>query len=300
MHFAVVKTTELVKIYRKGGTKALAGITFELNDQSVFTILGRNGAGKTTLLRIIATQLMPTSGEVIVLGYNAVNEAKIVRKNIAVMPQEGATLPPLTPWDHVYYILRIKGFSKSEATRSTLEVLEKLDLVEYMHVHADRLSGGLRQRTMVAMAMATKARLLLLDEPTLGLDPLSRRRIWKVIREYCKTYGSVILTTHYLEEAEVLSDNIVILSKGRMIAQGNADELKNIVKEKTKVEVYGGFSDEELKSYGRLVVVADKRRVLTDHRGAQELVNEAIRRHVRAQTSPITLDDVFVDLAEEE
>jgi ABC-2 type transport system ATP-binding protein len=300
MSIPIVKTVELTKRYQSAGTLALAGITLELNGQGVFTILGRNGAGKTTLLRIIATQLMPTTGQVFVLGFDAIKEAKMVRRNITVMPQEGSTLPPLTPWDHVYYLLRVRGVSKSDAEDSTLEVMQKLDLVDCMHVHADQLSGGLRQRTMVAMAMATKARLLLLDEPTLGLDPLSRRRIWKVIREYCKTYGSVILTTHYLEEAEVLSDDIVILSKGKMIAQGNVDALKNIVKEKTKVEVYGGFTDEELQSYGRLVVVADRRRVLTDPRAAQELVNEAITRGVKAQTSPITLDDVFVDLAEEE
>jgi ABC-2 type transport system ATP-binding protein len=126
---------------------------------------------------------------------------------------------------------------------------------------------------------------------------LSRRNIWKVIREYCKKYGSIILTTHYLDEAEVLSDDIVILNDGKVVAKGTVEQLKSGVKEKVKVEIYNGFSDEELMSYGRVVYVGDRRRVLTDEKSAQELVNLAIKKGVKVQTSPITLDDVFVDIA---
>jgi len=297
MNAPILKTINLSKIYRRGKTKALTDVSLEFNNQGVLTLLGRNGAGKTTFLRIISTQLMPTEGNVFVLGYDVVKEARAVRKNIAVMPQEGATLPPLTPWDHVYFTLRIKGVQKDIAKESANEVLEKLDLMEYKHIHADRLSGGLRQRILVAMAMACKARLLLLDEPTLGLDPLSRRKIWKIVREYCKNIGSVILTTHYLDEAEVLSDQIVILNNGRILANGTADQLRSLIEEKIKVEVYNGFSAEELHSYGRLVPVADRLRVLTNEKSAQQLVNEAIKRGARVQTSPITLDDVFIELS---
>ncbi|MEM3404404.1 MAG: ABC transporter ATP-binding protein [Nitrososphaeria archaeon] len=296
---SILKTINLSKIYRRGKIKALTDVSLEFNDRGVLTLLGRNGAGKTTFLRVISTQLMPTSGKVFVLGYDVVKEAKAVRNNIAVMPQEGATLPPLTPWDHVYFTLRIKGISKNVAKEYTNDVLEKLDLMQYKDVHADRLSGGLRQRILVAMAMAYKARLLLLDEPTLGLDPLSRRKIWKIVREYCKNVGSVILTTHYLDEAEVLSDQVVILNNGKVLANGTVDELRNFVKEKVKIEVYSGFLFEELQSYGRLVPVADRLRVLTNEKTAQELVNEAIKRGARVQTSPITLDDVFVELSTE-
>jgi ABC-2 type transport system ATP-binding protein len=292
----ILRAENLSKVY-KGGTKALDNVSFDFRGQGVFTILGRNGAGKTTFLRIIGTQLLPSSGRAYVLGHDVVRESKIVRRNITVMPQEGSTLPPLTPWDHVYYTLRIRGFSKEEARENALEALSLLELLEYKDVHADQLSGGLRQRTLVAMAMATKSKLLLLDEPTLGLDPLSRRNIWKVIREYCKKYGSVILTTHYLDEAEVLSDDIVILNDGKVVAKGTVEQLKSGVKEKVKVEIYNGFSDEELMSYGRVVYVGDRRRVLTDEKSAQELVNLAIKKGVKVQTSPITLDDVFVDIA---
>jgi len=296
MLLEILRTESLSKVY-KGGVRALEDVSFEFRGQGVFTILGRNGAGKTTLLRIIGTQLLPTSGRAYVLGYDVVRESKLVRKNITVMPQEGSTLPPLTPWDHVYYTLRIKGFSKEEARENALEALSWLELLEYKDVHSDQLSGGLRQRTLVAMAMAAKSRLLLLDEPTLGLDPLSRRKIWRVIREYCRKYGSIILTTHYLDEAEVLSDDVVILNNGKVVAKGSVEQLKTGIRERVKVEVYNGFSDEELRSFGRIVVVGDRRRVLTDERSAQELVNLAIRRGVRVQTSPITLDDVFVDIA---
>lgn len=295
----IVKTTELTKTYGRKERKALENITLEIGGQGVFTILGRNGAGKTTFLRIIGTQLMPTSGKAYVLGYDVVTEVNKVRENIAVMPQEGSTLPPLTPWDHVYYTLIVKGFSKLEAKRAASEALDKLGLADYKNTHADQLSGGLRQRTLVAIAMSSNAKLLLLDEPTLGLDPLSRRNVWKVIREYCKNRGSVILTTHYLGEAEVLSDDIMILSEGKVIARGNVEGLKNIVKEKVKVEVGEGFSDEELRSFGRTVIVGSRLRVLTDERSARDLVNEAIKKGVRTQISPITLDDAFVELAEE-
>lgn len=298
MTLEILKAVELTKIY-KGGVKALDNVSFEFNGQGVFTILGRNGAGKTTFLRIIGTQLLPSKGRAYVLGYDVVKESKNVRKNITVMPQEGSTLPPLTPWDHVYYTLRIRGFSKEETRKNALEALSALELLEYKDIHADQLSGGLRQRTLVAMAMATKSKLLLLDEPTLGLDPLSRRNIWKVIREYCRKYGSIILTTHYLDEAEVLSDDIVILNNGKVIAKGSVEQLKGEVKGKIKVEIYNGFTEEELRSYGRIVVVGDRKRVLTDEKSAQELVNVSIKRGVKVQTSPITLDDVFVNLAAE-
>ncbi|MEM2153734.1 MAG: ABC transporter ATP-binding protein [Nitrososphaeria archaeon] len=298
MSLEILKAVELSKVY-KSGARALDNVSFEFKGQGVFTILGRNGAGKTTFLRIIGTQLLPSSGKAYVLGYDVVRESKNVRKNITVMPQEGSTLPPLTPWDHVYYTLRIKGFSKEEAKENALEALSALELLEYKDVHADQLSGGLRQRTLVAMAMATKSKLLLLDEPTLGLDPLSRRNIWKVIRDYCRKYGSIILTTHYLDEAEVLSDDIVILNNGKVIAKGSVEQLKSEVREKVKVEVYNGFTEEELKSYGRIVVVGDRKRVLTDEKSAHELVKMSIERGIKVQTSPITLDDVFVDLAAE-
>ncbi|MEM4176022.1 MAG: ABC transporter ATP-binding protein [Nitrososphaeria archaeon] len=298
MSLEILKAVELSKVY-KSGARALDNVSFEFKGQGVFTILGRNGAGKTTFLRIIGTQLLPSSGKAYVLGYDVVRESKNVRKNITVMPQEGSTLPPLTPWDHVYYTLRIREFSKEEAKENALEALSALELLEYKDVHADQLSGGLRQRTLVAMAMATKSKLLLLDEPTLGLDPLSRRNIWKVIRDYCRKYGSIILTTHYLDEAEVLSDDIVILNNGKVIAKGSVEQLKSEVREKVKVEVYNGFTEEELKSYGRIVVVGDRKRVLTDEKSAHELVKMSIERGIKVQTSPITLDDVFVDLAAE-
>lgn len=292
----ILRTENLSKVY-KGGIKALENVSFSFHGRGVFTILGRNGAGKTTFLRIIGTQLLPSSGRAYVLGHDVVKESKFIRRNITVMPQEGSTLPPLTPWDHVYYTLRIRGFSKEEARENALEALSALELLEYKNLHADQLSGGLRQRTLVAMAMATKSKLLLLDEPTLGLDPLSRRNIWRVIREYCKKYGSIILTTHYLDEAEVLSDDIVILNNGKVIAKGSVEQLKSGIKEKVKIEVYDGFSEDELKSYGRVVIIGDRKRVLTDEKAAQELVNLAIKKGIRVQTSPITLDDVFVEIA---
>lgn len=298
MRAPVFETVNLRKVYRRSGVEALKGVSLRMEGREVFTILGRNGAGKTTFLRILATQLMPTGGQARVLGYDVLREAGEVRRRIAVMPQEALPFSAFTPWDHVYHILRIRGLLREEAGERTRGVLETLELSEYANVPADQLSGGLRHRILLAMAMATEAELLLLDEPTLGLDPVHRRRVWRTIRNYCREKGSVVLTTHYLDEAEILSDEVVIFEKGVVVARGTAEELKSRVKERVKVEVFGISTAEELSPFGKVVVVADRLRVLTDERSAEELVNLAIRRGWRAQVSPIALDDVFVDLLE--
>ncbi len=276
--------------------RALSNVSLEVKRGGVFTLLGRNGAGKTTFLRIASTQLLPTRGQVFVFGYDVVEEADFVREDVAVLPQEAMPIPPYTPWDHVYHTLVIRGVPRAEAKRRALEALEELELLEYKDRPADRLSGGLRQRTLVAMALATKASLLFLDEPTLGLDPVSRRRVWEVVRERCRSGSTIVLTTHYLDEAEVLSDEVAILDGGKVLTKGSVEELKAKVKESVKVEVVNGFSEEELTSFGRIIKVADRLKVLTDEGAAEELLKLAVRRKAKVRTSPISLEDLFVDL----
>lgn len=295
----VLRCEGLTKVYRRSKVEALSDVSLTIKGNEVFTLLGRNGAGKTTFLRIAATQLLPTKGEIFVLGYDVVKEAKEVRKRIAVIPQEAHTIAPFTPWDHVYLTLLVRGFSRSEANERTKEALDRLDLLDKKDVPADKLSGGLRQRILVAMAIATDATVLFLDEPTLGLDALNRRKVWTTIREYCREGRTIVLTTHYLDEAEALSDHVAVMERGRIRASGTIDELKSLVKRKVRVDVPYGFTPEEASSFGKIRKIADRLRVFTDERGAEELLRIALAKGVKATVSPITLEDVFVDLLEE-
>ncbi len=181
-----IEAVSLSKTYHRSRTQALSDITLSIGRGEIFTLLGRNGAGKTTFLRIAATQLMPTKGKISVLGHDARDEPLEIRRKIAVVPQEGGTIGPLTPWDHIYLTLLARGLSRGEARGRAEKTIEQLELTEYRNQPADSLSGGLRQRVRVAMAVATDADLTFLDEPTLGLDAVSRRRIWGVLNSVWK------------------------------------------------------------------------------------------------------------------
>jgi ABC-2 type transport system ATP-binding protein len=194
-------TEELSKIYKGSKVAALDSISLTVRSRQVFTLLGRNGAGKTTFVRICATQMMPTSGKVNVLGYDVITEPRKVRDLISVVPQEGRPLRALTPWDHVFNWLQIRGQNRTDAKINTKIILENLELYDVKDRPAMNLSGGMKQKILVAMAMATDAQLLFLDEPTIGLDPISRRQVWSAIKKW-KTRGkSILLTTHYMDEA---------------------------------------------------------------------------------------------------
>lgn len=297
---SVIESVNLTKIYQGNNAHALSDVTLRVKEREVFTLLGRNGAGKTTFLRIATTQLVPTDGSMRVLGHDVVKEAKKVRRRVAVLPQEAHTFPPLTPWDHVYLTLMMRGFSKTEARLRANDALETLELNEYRNTPADRLSAGLRQRVLVAMVIATDADLLFLDEPTLGLDAVNRRKVWNVIKEHCRQGRSILLTTNYLDEAENLSDHLAILDHGKTMAQGTVDDLISLAPlGKVRVDVFSGFTFDELASFGKVVAVADRLRVFTDEDGSRELAGIAVKRRAKLGLSPITLEDVFVDLVGE-
>ena len=190
-----VVTRDLVKIY-KGGVKALDGVSISVGEGEIACLLGPNGAGKTTLVRIIATQLLPTSGEAYVFGYNVIDESNKVRELISVSPQEGRVYLTTTPWDEVYFAARIRGFNRGEARRRTEEVLKRLDLWEYRNKKNLELSGGMRQKVYIGRVLVSDARLLILDEPTIGLDPIARRNLWRYIRELKNEGRTILLTTH--------------------------------------------------------------------------------------------------------
>jgi ABC-2 type transport system ATP-binding protein len=293
-----IEAAGVTKIYKGARQAALSDAWIKVEAGRVFTLLGRNGAGKTTFVRMCATQLMPTAGSIRVLGYDIAKQARQIRGLISVVPQEGRPLRALTSWDHVYNWLQIRGEGKQAAKEKTEEILRKLELHEARDRPAMNLSGGMKQKILVAMAMATDAQLLFLDEPTIGLDPVSRRQVWSAIKDWKAKGGSILLTTHYMDEAEMLSDYIVIIDRGAVIAQGTIQELRRVIPQNIRVDIArDGLDVDALKSYGSVVDTgAGMLRVFTFESAVRELSELAMRKNLAFTVSPVTLDDVFVNL----
>jgi ABC-type multidrug transport system ATPase subunit len=229
-----------------------------------------------------------------------VKQAKELREKIAITPQEAETIYPLTARDHVMLSLRMRGMDKPTATRRTQEAIEALELTEVADMNTDWLSGGLKQRVIVAMAVATDAEMIFLDEPSIGLDPLNRRRVWDQLTRLKQQGRTIVLTTHYMDEAEALSDKLVIISRGRIVAQGTPESVKaSFTSRSTRVDVYSRFTEKELEPYGRVVRIAGRFRVLTDAEDAKRLGEEAVVRGASIAMGPVSLDDVFVDIVGE-
>lgn len=293
-----IEAIRVSKAYKGSTYSALNNVSLNVETKQIFTILGRNGVGKTTFIRICATQLMPSAGTVYVLGYDILKEPSKIRNIVSIVPQEGRPLRALTPWDHVYNWLQIRGEDKKAAREKTEKILRKLELYEAKDRPAMNLSGGMKQKVLVAMAMATNAQLLFLDEPTIGLDPVSRRQVWSAIKDWKKQGGSILLTTHYMDEAEMLSDNIVIIDNGHLMAQGTMRDLRRFIPQNIRVDIAkDGIDTDILKSYGSIVDTGtDTIRLLTFESTIRELSEFAIKRSLSFTISPITLDDVFVSL----
>jgi len=295
---SAVEAVEVTKKYKGSVSFALNSISLNIEPGRIFTLLGRNGAGKTTFVRICATQLLPTSGTVKIFNNDLIKDTEKIRNYISIVPQEGRPLRALTSWDHVYYWLRIRGLNKYESSERTKKVLRDFELYDVRNKLSMYLSGGMKQKILVAMAMATESKLLFLDEPTIGLDPVSRRQIWKAIKEKKESGTTIMLTTHYMDEAEVLSDDIVIIDKGTIIAQGTISDIRRKIKENIKIEISkSGIDMETLKSYGSVIDTgADILKLFTFESNIQELSGIAIKKNLFFKVSPITLDDVFVSL----
>jgi ABC-2 type transport system ATP-binding protein len=293
-----IEAIRISKAYNGSTNTALNNVSLNVEPRKIFTLLGRNGAGKTTFIRICATQLMPSAGTVYVLGYDILKEPSKIRNVVSIVPQEGRPLRALTPWDHVFNWLQIRGEDKKVAREKTEKILNKLELYEVKDRPAMNLSGGMKQKVLVAMAMATNAQLLFLDEPTIGLDPVSRRQVWSAIKDWKKEGGSILLTTHYMDEAEMLSDNIVIIDNGHIIAQGTMRDLRRFISQNIRVDIpKDGIDTDILKSYGSIVETGtDTIRLFTFESSIKELSEFAIKRNLSFTISPITLDDVFVSL----
>ncbi len=221
-----VNIENLRKIY-PGGVEALKGITFDVDEGEVFGLLGPNGAGKTTTLNIIATLIKPTSGKAEVFGIDVSSKPGLVRRNIGYVLQDIATDDELTGYENMLLQARLYHVPREKAEKRIWELLSMMELEEAARRKVETYSGGMRRRLELAAALIHEPKLLLLDEPTLGLDPNVRRSIWGYIRRLNKELGTtVILTTHYIEEAEELSSRVAIIDYGEIKALGSPRELK--------------------------------------------------------------------------
>lgn len=293
-----IEAQQVSKTYKNSEYAALDSISLSVKPGQIFTLLGRNGAGKTTFVRICATQLLPSSGRISVLGYDVIKHTAKIRNLISIVPQEGRPLRALTPWDHVYNWLQIRGEPKKDAAIKAENILTRLELYGVKDRPAMNLSGGMKQKILVAMAMATDAQLLFLDEPTIGLDPVSRRQVWSAIKDWKQKGKTILLTTHYMDEAEILSDNIIIIDKGRIVAQGNIHDLRKTIPQNIRVDIAkDGIDTDILRSFGSVVDTgAGTLRIFTFESAIKELSDLAIKHNLQFTISPITLDDVFVYL----
>ena len=218
-----IETKNLTKKYKD--KIAVDELNLTIREGELYGLLGVNGAGKSTTIKMLSTLTCPTSGDAEVLGHSIISERAKVKELINVSPQETAVAAKLSVRENLEFTARIYGADKQTARKKAEETIEKFDMEEIAKQKAGTLSGGWQRRLSIAMALISEPKLLFLDEPTLGLDVLARRELWHVI-EKLKGKITVILTTHYLEEAEALCDRIGIMSKGKLRAEGTAEELK--------------------------------------------------------------------------
>lgn len=224
----IIEAEGLVKIYRsrKSEVRALDGLDLTVAEGSVLGLLGPNGAGKTTTVRIIATLLRPDAGHATVAGYDTVRQAQELRRVIGLSGQYAAVDENLTGRENLWLFGRLYQLPSKEAHKRASELLEQFDLVEAAGRTIKTYSGGMRRRLDLASALIGRPRLLILDEPTTGLDPRSRLSMWQVIRDLVREGTTVLLTTQYLEEADELAETIVVVNHGKIIAQGSPAQLK--------------------------------------------------------------------------
>jgi ABC-2 type transport system ATP-binding protein len=295
-----LRAADVRKVYRGRtgpGVEALRGVTLSIGRGERVSLLGRNGAGKTTFLRIASTLLIPTAGTIRVFDFDVVEEPEKVRPLIAVVPQEGKPFFHLTPREQVYAYLRARGFPRDVAKARTEDSLGKMGLQEVADRLSVTLSGGQKQRAMVATVLATEAPLMFLDEPTIGLDPFARRAVWGVLRDLTRRGCTVLLTTHYLDEAEALAERLYVVEEGRILFTGTSEEAKRQIGGTLRVSIENGGTRRDLfESFGRIVSEGSNLYVIAGPERIHEIMDLALRHDLSATVGPVTLEEAFLTI----
>jgi ABC-2 type transport system ATP-binding protein len=284
---------------------AVQGVDIEVDEGEIYAFLGPNGAGKTTTVRILTTLLLPTGGRAAVAGHDVVNEARAVRASIGVALQEAALDPLMTGRELVRLQATLQGIPSAEGRRRADDLLERVDLAAAADRRVGTYSGGMQRRLDLAAALVHEPRVLFLDEPTTGLDPVSRKTIWEEVRLLNDEGTTVFLTTQYLEEADQLADKVGIIDSGRIVARGTPEALKaDIGNPHVRLQLEEGSiaeAEEICARIGRLLPPVDGRTVLVEvENGAADIprvvraLDEASIGVGSLELVQPTLDDVFV------
>ena len=227
---------EAIDLTKKYNDKvAVDNLNLKINEGELFSLLGVNGAGKTTTIKMLTTLIKPTSGIVKVLGYRSIDEKGMIRKNINVSPQETAIAPNLTVYENLDFMAGVYGIKNKKERIDKL--IKDFKLEDVLKQKAKTLSGGYQRRLSIAISLINNPKVLFLDEPTLGLDVIARSELWDIIKEL-KKEKTIVLTTHYMEEAESLSDRIGIIKEGKLIEVGTPKELLKKTKTKNMEEAF--------------------------------------------------------------
>jgi ABC-2 type transport system ATP-binding protein len=281
-----------------GPRQVLHDLTFNIPAGGVSAFLGPNGAGKTTCLRILATTLRPSSGRVQVLGHQLGRGNERIRNEIAVVPQEALTDMDLTGWESVYGYLLARGQGGSAARAAAEEALKLVSLWADRHRLTGTYSGGMKRRVLIAMALATRAKLLFLDEPTTGLDPVAKREIWSALHSL---HGerTVLLTTHLMDEVEALADQVLVLADGRLRAVGTTEELRAFAPWREKVLIDKQVPRARLTPFGRVQDEGNQWALFVDRAEAiHQVVDLTLAAGKAVSIRPATLEDAYLSLLE--
>ena len=283
----------LTKIYEGSPVPALDSVSFTLPTQGVFVLIGRNGSGKTTLVRILATNLEATAGTATLNGIDVMSEPDQIRERIAIVPQEARPIPWMTPLQSVLSYLLWRGLGYAEAKQKACEMLDRLKFGKKARALNRTLSGGMKRKVLMAMILCTEAEVIFLDEPTTGLDPISRREFWEVLQEIRKD-RFVVLTTHYMEEAEQLADTIGVLEEGRLIALGTLDELRRRLRYNYSVKLLSIPAPPITLTEGEMVKGRhDLPVILTTEDEAFRIAQNLSRERIKFTINPVGLEDIF-------
>jgi ABC-2 type transport system ATP-binding protein len=286
----------LTKVYSaSGGRKALDSVSLRVPSKGILSLIGMNGAGKTTLVRILATQLEPTSGSAVIDGIDVVGDAKRLRERIATVPQEARTVPWMTPKQTVLSYLMWRGSPYGEAKAKASEVLARVGLGPQEDVLTRRLSGGMKRKVLVATVLASDADIIFLDEPTTGLDPISRKELWKFLEGLARD-RFLILTTHYLEEAEELANLIGIMHAGRMVGLGSLEQLRSQISQQYSVRVAAGVEVPRVSNGTVTRGTSGETQILTTEDEAYRVSKTLLESGARFSMSRVSLDDIFFHL----
>jgi ABC-2 type transport system ATP-binding protein len=306
---SAVVLTDLRREY--DGREVVRGVSLEVREGEIFGILGPNGAGKTTLLSMISTRLRPTSGDVCVYGKHVVHDLDAARRLLNVAPQEESLYPTLTATENLAFFAELYGVPRAERRRAVVEALDAVGLTARKDDRVDTYSGGMRRRLNLGCALVSGPRLVLLDEPTVGVDPQSRAHIFDAVRALRARGTTILYTTHHLQEAEDLCDRIAIMDEGRVVACGTLPELLALSRTTEVVELrlleplettaslsaIDGVRSVEAVGLELRIFTARAQQVLPRLYRAVSALGHSV---VRTRVTPVTLDDVFLELTGKE